>query len=356
MKAWNSVLFVAGAVACVAACEPPAQAPGPVIPVQPEATFPTSGPAYWVGKCRGGDGEICRLVGLNYRKGDSGSWGYFPKDEAKAAAAFEAGCKFGSNGACGELGRVLRKGIGIQQDETRAAELVVRSCEGGYEWACVDAGIVLYDGSGIQTDREHASRDLKGGCAMGNSSACELLHDLFGTEQFSTTNAPIGAAGIAFGQTVSEVDALCKASGNKGTPPLKTPDLFYNCFGSTTSELPDVRQVSAKMCDGRVCSISISIPLSAGERWVGRFTQLEKNLTGRYGPAHERRRIQPSACESAKAFPACLADKTVTYSSRWVWSTPEVAVGIDLYPTASGPPNIALTYLTGTLLRQPTGL
>jgi hypothetical protein len=254
-------------------------------------------------------------VGASYSRGGSQTWGYFPQSDQRAAEFFAKGCALGDPKGCGDLGHALLGGTGVAKDPARAARLVVWACEKGYAFSCWDAGVVLYDGTGVEQDHERAKRVLVAGCSRGNPGACDLQKHLFGAQTVSTSDPPVGAVGVVFGESLSGVRSRCVAAGHVWGGDAERG--YCNGPISKTAPFP----FGATAIDGRVCSIDVRDPLGSEleSSWLGHYDAVEGQLIAKYGTPYERVRTLPQTCNAVGAFAQCIASRRVIFRAAWVW-------------------------------------
>jgi TPR repeat protein len=70
--------------------------------------------------------KFCASPGLHHMR----------KDNKKAKALFENGCKGDSKASCGMLGVMYRDGMGIPRDKAKAKTFMTKACTLGYKVAC----------------------------------------------------------------------------------------------------------------------------------------------------------------------------------------------------------------------------
>ncbi|HEY4016630.1 MAG TPA: tetratricopeptide repeat protein [Polyangiaceae bacterium] len=120
------------------------------------------------GACLAGDADYCYQVGLLFYFGRNG----FPKDTARAVAAYEQGCRFGVADACNNLGDALAYGDGVERDLVRSAEVFDKACRLGEPLGCANWGQMLERGMGVAEDRSRARGLYKQACLGGEIYAC----------------------------------------------------------------------------------------------------------------------------------------------------------------------------------------
>jgi TPR repeat protein len=91
---------------------------------------------------------------------------------AEALAIIQQRCVEGNARACGRLGKLYYRGVGLQPSAERAARLFRVACQGGESDACSRFGSLLAAGSGIEKDAGEAYRYFDKACAMGSARGC----------------------------------------------------------------------------------------------------------------------------------------------------------------------------------------
>jgi TPR repeat protein len=118
--------------------------------------------------CIEGKAEACFEVGLGMHRGIEG----FPRDLARAVAAYERGCAAGNEGSCNNLGDALEFGEGTGKDGARAVQLYERACHAGEALACTNLGRQYYNGVAVARDLPRAAAEFKIACELGDEYGC----------------------------------------------------------------------------------------------------------------------------------------------------------------------------------------
>ena len=79
-------------------------------------------------------------------------WGV-PKDEAKAAQAYQKSCDGGDAAGCYGFGQALRQGKGVPKDEAKALLVYKKSCDAKYAPGCYKHAYMYEEGLGVAKDR-----------------------------------------------------------------------------------------------------------------------------------------------------------------------------------------------------------
>jgi uncharacterized protein len=127
--------------------------------------------------CLLGQGDACLQVGLFFYFGREG----YPKDRARAAAAFARGCDAGDARACSALGRSLAFADGVPRSPERAAAVLARACTFGEGLGCSTLGLLSERGDGVTRDVAKARALYRDGCVAGDIYGC-LHADMLGSD------------------------------------------------------------------------------------------------------------------------------------------------------------------------------
>jgi TPR repeat protein len=118
--------------------------------------------------CLLGQGDACFQVGLLFYFGRES----YPRDRARAAAAFARGCDAGDARACGALGRSLAFGDGVARATDRAAVTLAKACKYGDGLGCSTLGLLAERGDGVARDPSRARVLYRAGCSAGDVYGC----------------------------------------------------------------------------------------------------------------------------------------------------------------------------------------
>ena len=122
--------------------------------------------------CRSGDADACYRHGVALSDKAATMPGAIWEP---AAVAFEVACGSRHQPACGELGRLLYHGKGLERDRDRAAKLLKRSCKADYWPACDGYAEMLRFGESMDEDPVAAAAVLERACAGDYADACWSL-------------------------------------------------------------------------------------------------------------------------------------------------------------------------------------
>jgi TPR repeat protein len=135
--------------------------------------------------CLRGDAEECYGVGLLFYFGRSG----FPRDKARAAAAYQRGCDLGDPHACNNLGDALAYGDGIERDVVRSATMFDKACRLGEPLGCANSGYMFEHGEGVVRDVVRARGLYRAACVSGDVYGCLHAEMLAAQEATASSDA-----------------------------------------------------------------------------------------------------------------------------------------------------------------------
>ena len=118
--------------------------------------------------CLLGQGDACLQVGLLFYFGRE----TYPRDRARAAAAFARGCDAGDARACTAFGRSLMLGDGLARSSERAAPVLAKACKFGDGLGCSTLGLLSERGDGVPRDAAKAKALYRDGCIAGDIYGC----------------------------------------------------------------------------------------------------------------------------------------------------------------------------------------
>ncbi len=136
---------------------------------------------FYAAACRSGNARGCVNLGKFYARGQTGT-----KDLSGARTLFEFGCAQGNAAGCYHLGQVQFQ-LGDQAGARRSFNA---SCRAGSAQACHLAASMHVLGQGGVKDEARAASLYRRACERGSSSACnQLRHRWQGMEQPTKRNA-----------------------------------------------------------------------------------------------------------------------------------------------------------------------
>jgi TPR repeat protein len=119
-------------------------------------------------QCLSGEAEMCATIAVNFHYGRSG----FPRDLAKADAAYMRGCALGSALACNNLADALYYGDGAPRDSARACQIYDRACRLGEALGCGNLGFCFERGDGVTHDAARARELYRQSCTARQVYSC----------------------------------------------------------------------------------------------------------------------------------------------------------------------------------------
>ena len=124
-------------------------------------------------RCQSGDGESCRLRGMEFQNGRGGA-----SSPTRAVKYFELACEKRNARGCHALGVVYARGLLGGPDAPRAASAFTQACELGCIQSCTNLGLLLVNGEGVSRSLARAIELFAHACAEGDSAACENIEVL----------------------------------------------------------------------------------------------------------------------------------------------------------------------------------
>ncbi len=128
--------------------------------------------------------------------------------------------------------------------------------------------------------------------------------------------APTEFAGLSFGATKQELLERHGCATTPITPDALTCPPDRSVTGAEAS-------VSVELCEGRLCTVTLSHPRPAGlsdGEWVRSFLDLEKRLADRYGAPDPRPHVDMNYCTNLPTLlPVCLAGGEDFDVVEWRW-------------------------------------
>jgi hypothetical protein len=172
-------------------------------------------------------------------------------------------------------------------------------------------GIATTTGVEMESDRARAIDAVVDECPRGNTECSPANAPRLPRARGP---APEGAAGFELAMTENEAQKHCYEAGQLWN--MHSNDMA-ECSSSAGAKMPF--EVNLQLCDGNVCRIVLSEPVNgqAIERW----SQLDDELTTKYGPPGARELFVPDDCTKEGALASCLLRGRANVESAWMWST-----------------------------------
>lgn len=98
--------------------------------------------------------------------------------QSERPAELEAACSAGDAFSCANLAVLYRHGRGLERDYVRALTLFVTACESHIDFACGSVGDMVYRGLGIAPNADNGRLLLRGACRRRNQWSCDTMHRL----------------------------------------------------------------------------------------------------------------------------------------------------------------------------------
>lgn len=153
-----------------------------------------------------------------------------------------------------------------------------------------------------------------------------------------TEPAPPGAAGFTFGADAEHEQRACEGAGFQWS----SSGGELTCSGAVVSPGFDAI-VSLRLCDGKVCSISISHRPNAS--WMTTVGDIKDKLVTKYGPPAERVDMVPFECRKDEAsFDRCMENGTMRLRFGWSWPSGQRIALVAGQPTMGGSAAVRIEY------------
>jgi hypothetical protein len=94
------------------------------------------------------------------------------KTPSRAAAYLEKACWISAGDACGLLGSLYERGLGVNQSESRALELYQTGCRRGDAVSCL---AIVERGEPLPLPPDKQQLIYRGACGRGSQKACRKL-------------------------------------------------------------------------------------------------------------------------------------------------------------------------------------
>ncbi len=118
--------------------------------------------------CKAGEAFACEMQAKMIRSGRG-----VARDPAKVQALLSRACDAGSAGACTSLGL---KALGT--DKAKGVKLLTKACKGDDKLGCMALGALYLHGNGVPKDTAKAKKLLQKSCRLGQQSACKKVKTL----------------------------------------------------------------------------------------------------------------------------------------------------------------------------------
>ena len=126
--------------------------------------------AYYRTGCNEESGFACAQLGSAYEAGRG-----VAADPAQAAQLYGKACDGGYGNACNRLSVMVFRGTGgLAKDDARAVALLEKGCKLGDRGTCVVLAMRLIGGTGVAKDEKRGKEMLREACAAGEQMACKL--------------------------------------------------------------------------------------------------------------------------------------------------------------------------------------
>jgi TPR repeat protein len=119
-------------------------------------------------QCLAGEAETCATIAGSFHYGRNG----FPRDLAKADAAYTRGCALGNALSCNNLADALYYGDGAPRDTARACQIYDRACRLGEALGCGNFGFCFERGDGVAHDIARARELYRQSCSANQVYSC----------------------------------------------------------------------------------------------------------------------------------------------------------------------------------------
>lgn len=155
-------------------------------------------------------------------------------------------------------------------------------------------------------------------CKEALSSASSGTGGPAGWTETSTERGPVptAAGGFTLGADVAHEQGACEGAGKR----WQQVGAEYTCSGAASSLGFDA-QVTLRVCDDKVCSISLSH--RPADQWMTFVSDLKARLEEKYGTPNEADEMVPRYCNDETAFARCLDGGEVRLRFGWKWPSGE---------------------------------
>lgn len=160
----------------------------------------------------------------------------------------------------------------------------------------------------------------------------------------SVKDAPLGAGGFEFGETLIETEQACRESDHAWA----ARDDHAVCGGAVSKRVDRPMKTVLEFCDDFLCRVELRVEPDGDKKkdktWVREVTRLRGELAHKYGPWTKS--VKPASwCRDD--ILACLADGRANYRYEWAWETGEqIVLAVENASDSKLGPAVKITYTT----------
>jgi hypothetical protein len=166
------------------------------------------------------------------------------------------------------------------------------------------------------------------------------------------SNAPIGVAGLSFGQSSAAAGQLCEKAGLEWEP-AETD--HFTCSGPAEDVGFPVTLLT-RFCDDALCAVVLIATEPDPGVWPKLLARLQKALGAKYGEPSETDVAIPKSCEGA-GLPVCVQQDKAYAQVNWKWRKgTKIELSLGKGPGGGGGPAVRILYAQPSAVAPAQGL